>query len=101
MLEKISCEICGENNKAVLHKHHIVERTNPDTTNHDYNLAVICSNCHNLIHDKQINIIGLFPSTKPPYGRILVYERDGISNVPGLTETYYKAKAPSMRIYEK
>ena len=43
---KTECEICGENNKATLHRHHIVERTEINTSNDDFNLAIICSNCH-------------------------------------------------------
>jgi hypothetical protein len=95
------CEICDEPNPAVLHKHHIVERTDPDTSNHENNLAIICSNCHNKIHAKppQIKIIGVFPSTKLPYKRTLVYEINGVSNAPGLVDPPFKSKAASMRIY--
>lgn len=95
------CEICGETNKAVLHKHHIVERTDLNTSNDNFNLAVICSNCHNKVHAKQIRIIGIFPSTKLPYKRTLIYEENGKSNFPGITEAYYKPKPDSMKvIYE-
>ena len=102
-LVPIICEICGENNKAVLHKHHIIERTDPNTSNHEYNLAIICANCHNKIHAKpsQIKIIGIFPSTKLPYKRTVIYEENGKSNAPDLTEGPFKSKAESMRIYDK
>lgn len=97
----IVCEICGNDNKAVLHKHHIVERTDPNTSNHPLNLAVLCSNCHNKIHHNQIRIIGLFPSTKLPYKRTLVYEENGKINAPELVDPPFKSKATSMRIYDK
>jgi 5-methylcytosine-specific restriction endonuclease McrA len=93
------CEICGEKNTAVLHKHHIVERTDPNTNNDDMNLTIICSNCHNKVHAKQIKIIGLFPSTQLPYKRTLIYEENGVSNVPEITESYYKPKPESMKVF--
>lgn len=93
------CEICGDTNKAVLHKHHIVERTDPNTSNDDMNLAIICANCHNKVHDGQIRIVGIYPSTKLPYARTLVYEIDGVSNVPGIQDPYYTPKANSMKVH--
>lgn len=95
----VICEICGEDDKAVLHKHHIVERTDPDCTNDEFNLAVVCSNCHNKIHHGTLEVIGIFPSTKKPYGRTLVYKVDGVCNIPGLEEPYYKSKAKSTRLH--
>jgi len=97
----VICEICGENNKAVLHKHHIVERVESDTSNHEYNLAVVCSNCHNKVHDKQIIILGILPSTKLPYKRTLVYETGGRCNVPGVIDFPFKSKAESMKLFIK
>jgi hypothetical protein len=93
------CEICGDSNIAVLHKHHIVERTDPNTSNDDMNLAIVCANCHNKIHAKMIKIIGLYPSTKLPYARTLVYEIDGKSNVPGISDPYYTPVANSMKVH--
>lgn len=97
----ICCEICGNDNKSVLHKHHIVERTDINSNNDNFNLAVICANCHNMVHSGEIKIIGLYPSTKLPYERTLIFEKGGISNVPGINEPYYSPKPKSMRIYEK
>jgi hypothetical protein len=97
----ICCEICGNDNKPTLHKHHIVERTNINSNNDNFNLAVICANCHNMVHAGEIKIIGLYPSTKLPYKRTLIFERSGISNVPGITEPYYIPEPKQMRIYEK
>jgi hypothetical protein len=93
------CEICGNNNSKILHKHHIVERTDPNTSNHEMNLAIICPTCHSRVHAKQLMIIGIFPSTKPPYGRTVIYEEDGNSNLPGVKEPYYKSSATSMKVY--
>lgn len=106
-LEKIQCEICGEKDKNTLHFHHINERTELNTTNHEYNLLVVCSNCHNKICHKSeaqssgsIVIIGIFPSTQMPYGRTVIYEKNGVSNCPGITEPYYKPKIANMRIFD-
>lgn len=93
------CEICGETDTAVLHKHHIVERTDPNTSHDDMNLAIICSNCHNKVHDGSIEIVGVFPSTQLPYKRTLVYKKDGVSNVPGLEEPYYTPHAEYMKVF--
>jgi hypothetical protein len=100
-LISIICEICGEDNIAVLHKHHIVERTDPNTSNHEMNLCVLCSNCHNRIHANppQIKIIGIFPSTKLPYKRTLVFEEDGKSNIPDLIDPPFKSTAKSMKVF--
>jgi 5-methylcytosine-specific restriction endonuclease McrA len=93
------CEICGETDTAVLHKHHIVERTDPNTSHDDMNLAIICANCHNKVHDGSIEIVGVFPSTQLPYKRTLVYKKDGVSNVPGLEEPYYVPHAEYMKVF--
>ena len=97
-LEKIECEICGEKNKNVLHKHHIIARTKINTSNDPMNLAIICSNCHNKVHAGEIEIVGLYPSTKLPYGRTLIYKTNGVSNIPEITEPYFKPKPKQMRI---
>jgi hypothetical protein len=97
-LKKVSCEICGESSKATLHTHHIVERTNPESTEDWSNLCVICANCHNKVHANTIKIIGVYPSTKPPYGRFLVFEENGISNLPGVKDPYIVSKPKSMRL---
>lgn len=100
-LEKIECEICGNNNKEVLHGHHIIERTEKNTTNHDYNIAIICGNCHSLVHSDIIKIIGIYPSTKLPYGRTVIYIKDGVSNCPEITEPYYSPQLKQMKIHRK
>lgn len=99
---KIACEVCDEKNQSTLHRHHLAERTELNTSNHPYNLGVLCSNCHNKIHAGLIKIVGVFPSTKPPAGRTLVFvDEKGICNVPGLEneKPYYVSKAISMKVY--
>lgn len=100
-LKKIECEICGNRELATLHKHHIIERTQLNTTNHPMNLAVICSNCHNKVHAGIIKIIGLYPSTKLPYGRTLIYDTKEEKNSLGITEAYYKPEPKQMKIFTK
>jgi HNH endonuclease len=80
-LIKNACEICGFSDASALHLHHIIERTDVNTSNHHRNLAIICSNCHHKVHANEIKIIGVFPSTKPPNGRTLVFEIDGCKNL--------------------
>jgi hypothetical protein len=97
---KQQCEVCGEDDLSVLHRHHLIPRTELNTTNDDYNLGILCSNCHNKVHDGSIEIIGVFPGTKPPTGRILVFKKDGVCNVPELEneEPYYSPKPIGMRL---
>jgi hypothetical protein len=78
--EKIQCEVCKEKDKCTLQIHHIIPRTDPDCTNHPYNLAVLCSNCHNKVHLGNLNVLGVLPSTDVG-GRTLIYELDGIRNI--------------------
>ena len=102
VLEKKFCEICGESNKKILQNHHIVERSETNCDNSDFNLATLCPNCHTKIHTKLIRIIGVFPSTKNG-GRLLIYVNElGICNVPGMenAEPYYIPKTVSMKIPE-
>lgn len=95
---KINCEVCGESDASSLHRHHIVEQTELNTTNHDFNLAILCANCHAKVHSGILEIIGIWPGTKPPTGRILVYKLEGVCNFPDLehVEPPYKPKPASM-----
>ena len=67
--------------ESALHLHHIIERTDINTNNHNFNLAILCSNCHAKVHAKLIKLIGIYPATKPPNNRILVYEINGKKNI--------------------
>jgi type II secretory ATPase GspE/PulE/Tfp pilus assembly ATPase PilB-like protein len=97
-LHKEFCEICGSKDKETLEWHHIIERTELNTSNDPFNLAIICSNCHKLCHAERIKLIGVYPSTNP-YGRKLIFEKDGVSNFPGITEPYYKPKPRQSKLY--
>jgi hypothetical protein len=103
-LHKEFCEIEGcKAHKETLNWHHIVERTEIDTSNNPYNIAIICSNCHALVHAGVIEIIGVYPSTNK-YGRKLIYKRGGVSNVEGINEPYFKPTPKQSRLdylYEK
>ncbi len=94
------CEINDCNETENLHLHHIIERTELNTNNHVFNLAILCSNCHGKIHSKAIKIIGLFPSTKQPNGRSLVYEVNGKKNID-IDTSYIKFENKSFNIGEK
>lgn len=99
--EKIECEICGEKDKSVLHHHHVVERVEINSDNSYWNLAVLCPTCHMRHHSGSINIIGIYPSTKPPLGRSVIYEENGKS-ATGITEPYYVPKPKAVKFnYEK
>lgn len=82
-LIKNKCEIesCDVNDPNLLHLHHIIERTEINTTNHNFNLAILCANCHALTHSGRLKMIGVYPATRPPNSRILIYELDGKKNI--------------------
>lgn len=66
MLERINakkCEICACDITKIRHKHHIIPRTDPKSTNHPSNLAYICPNCHHLVHAGEVIIEGVFLTT--------------------------------------
>lgn len=99
-LQKIRCEIegCGVTQKAALHFHHIIERKILGTSNDPFNIGVLCANHHELTHDgNTLKIIGVYPSTGEQ-GRTLIYELNGVSNVPGVTEAYFKPTPIAMKI---
>jgi len=102
---KVQCEICGENNIKILHRHHIVERTELHTDNSDWNTCILCPSCHAKTHLKEtIRIVGVFPGTSNAYGKILVFiNEDGVCNVPALKDAkpYYTPKPKSMTIKER
>ncbi len=60
---KVSCEVCGLKDKRILHRHHIIPRQDPRSTNNDGNLAIVCPTCHSLIHAGDIIIIGVYQTT--------------------------------------
>lgn len=100
-LIKSKCEVesCTINDPNLLQLHHIIERTELNTNNSPLNLAILCSNCHLLLHSGRLKIIGVFPSTKLPNCRTLVYELDGKKNIDGIDSPYVEFKAPSFKIH--
>lgn len=68
------CEICGFNNSFSLHKHHIIPRSLPYSSDHSCNIALICANCHMQVHAGQIIIEGRFLTTS---GNKLFYHFNG------------------------
>jgi len=99
-LIKDKCEIatCNVTDSNLLQLHHIIERTEINTTNHNFNLAILCCNCHALTHSGRLKIIGVYPSTKLPNKRTLVYELDGKKNVEGIDIPYVQFKNKSFKI---
>ena len=99
-LIKNKCEIesCNVSDPNLLQLHHIIERTEINTTNHSYNLAILCGNCHLLTHSNRLKIIGVYPSTNPLNGRTLVYELDGVKNID-IDQPYIEFKNKSYKLY--
>lgn len=100
-LIKNKCEIetCDVSDPKLLHLHHIIERTEINTNNHNFNLAILCANCHALTHTGRLKIIGIFPSTKQPNGRTLIYELDGKRNIEGVEIPYVQFKNKSFKLF--
>ena len=60
---KKQCEICGEKDSKILHRHHIIPRCDDRCSNKDSNIAILCPNCHTKVHEGDIIIIGVYQST--------------------------------------
>lgn len=84
---KTHCEVCNMEKKSILHRHHIIPRTDPRSTNSDNNLACLCPNCHSLVHSGDIIIIGLYQTTD---GLKLMWFRKG--EEPPISEEFWKVK---------
>ena len=87
-LIKDKCEINDCTETEYLHLHHIIERTESNTNNHDLNLMIVCDKHHKYIHAGRLKIIGIFPSTKKPNYRTVIYELDGKANIEGVKDPY-------------
>jgi hypothetical protein len=99
-LIKNKCEIEECNETENLHLHHIIERTEINTNNHVMNLSILCPNHHGYVHSGRLKIIGVYPSTKLPNKRTLVYELDGIKNID-IELPYIEFKNKSFKIGSK
>jgi len=58
-----NCEICQVCTREIRHKHHIVPRTDPRSTNLSSNLAYLCPSCHSRVHSGHFIIEGVFQTT--------------------------------------
>lgn len=98
-LIKNKCEIdgCIVSDPEVLELHHIIERTDINTSDHPNNLAILCANHHAYLHCGLLKIIGVFPSTKLPNKRVLVYELNGKKNID-IDEPYFNYEPPKYKI---
>lgn len=95
---KCENESCNVTDPNLLHLHHIIERSDINTTNHNFNLAILCANCHALTHSGRLKIIGVYPATIPPNNRILIYELDGKRNIEGIDSPYVEFKTKSFKL---
>jgi hypothetical protein len=100
-LIKNKCEIasCNITDPKLLELQHIIERTELNTTNHDFNLAILCANCHGMTHTGRLKIIGVYPSTQLPNKRTLIYELDGKRNIEGIDEPYVKFENKTFKLF--
>lgn len=100
-LIKNKCEIesCSVTDPNLLQLHHIIERTEINTTNNNFNLAILCANCHGLTHSGRLKIIGVYPSTQLPNKRTLIYQLDGKQNIEGIDKPYIEFKNKSFKIF--
>ena len=92
------CEVCGERDKTCLEVHHIIPRTDILTSNKPHNLGILCASCHSKHHRGSLEIEGIYPATKPPNNRILVYKLNGKKNIE-LEEPYLEEKLEGMKVY--
>ena len=99
-LIKNKCEVesCDVTAEEALHFHHIIERTMINTTNHPFNIAILCATHHEFVHAGKLKIIGVYPSTKLPNKRTLIYELDGKKNMENINEPYVKFENKSFKL---
>jgi hypothetical protein len=86
------CEIDGCEVRECLHLHHIVPRTDINTTNNSFNLCILCPTHHSYVHAGRLKIIGIYPSTKLPNKRVVIYELDGKRNIEGIDVPFIEFK---------
>ncbi len=98
--EKCEIESCNVTDPNLLHLHHFIERTEINTNNDNLNLVILCANCHALTHSNKLKIIGIFPSTRLPNKRTVIYELNGKRNIDGIDFPYLEFKNKSFKIYK-
>ena len=55
------CSVPGCHHVAWEHCHHVRERTEPGSSNDPTNLALVCSACHTLLHERRLSVEGCAP----------------------------------------
>jgi hypothetical protein len=102
-LIKNKCEIesCTVTDPNLLELHHIIPRTDPNTTNNINNLAILCCLHHAMIDCNRLKIIGIYPSTQPPNGRTLIYELDGKRNIEGIDDSILIVSQNHLRFFRR
>lgn len=100
-LIKNKCEVesCSITDPNLLQLHHIIERTELNTNNDNFNLAILCANCHGLTHSGRLKVIGVYPSTQLPNARTLIYELDGKRNLEGIEGPYVRYENKSFKLH--
>ena len=80
------CEIC--NFKGILEKHHINSKCYGGT-NHKSNIAILCPNCHNMVHRGEIILEGKYQTS---IGTKLIYhlKNDNFILNPNPPKVYLK-----------
>ncbi len=84
---KDKCEVCGEKNKNLLHRHHIIPQCDERCTNKDTNISILCANCHTKVHCGEIIIIGVYFTSS---GKRTMWFKRG--EVPPIEEEYWVVK---------
>lgn len=97
ILNKCEIETCTVT--ECLHLHHIIGRKEIGTNNHKTNLSILCPTHHSMVHAGKIKIIGIYPSTKLPNKRSLVYEIDGKKNID-INESYFQFKPIGSKLFK-
>lgn len=93
---KVFCEVCGERNKKILNRHHIIPQCDERCTNKDKNIAILCPNCHGMVHEGEIIIIGVYESTA---GLKLLWFKEG--EEPPLPEEFWLIKQNDLVLRRK
>ena len=58
----------------MIHKHHIIPKSDPRSSNNDNNLAIVCPTCHARIHTGEIIVLGVYQTTG---GTIPIWFKNG------------------------
>jgi hypothetical protein len=96
MRSKRNCEVCGEGDKNLLHRHHIIPQCDPRCTNKDSNIAILCANCHTKVHYGEIIIIGVYQTSG---GKKAMWFKKG--ETPLIEEEYWLVKDNPLVVRER